>query len=177
MKSTLAMAISVAIHEASVNAGYPEDDYFHRFVSLDETDFRFSPRYPDLQKPRSEHVLMIEVLVSSETADDRKRSLLSAIVTCLQAAGSDPNDVMVFFGEMDHRHREVTPGGLLGRGRLGRIARLGVTASTRSAAAGNPSVMPVVSRPVHRVRVGSWFARARLRTARLLVGRCSSPTE
>jgi phenylpyruvate tautomerase PptA (4-oxalocrotonate tautomerase family) len=94
-------AVSAAIHEASVSAGYPEDDHFQRFISLDEADLRFSPRYPDLQKPRSEHVLMIEVLVSSGTADDRKRSLLSAIVARLEAAGSDPNDVMVFFGEID----------------------------------------------------------------------------
>jgi phenylpyruvate tautomerase PptA (4-oxalocrotonate tautomerase family) len=94
-------AISAAIHEASVSAGYPEDDHFQRFISLDEADFRFSPRYPDLQKPRSEHVLMIEVLVSSGTADGRKRALLSALVTRLEAAGTDPNDVMVFFGEID----------------------------------------------------------------------------
>ena len=57
--------------------------------------------FPDLQKPRSEHVLMIEVLLSSGTEEDRKRLLLSAIVTRLQAAGTDPNDVMVFFGEID----------------------------------------------------------------------------
>ena len=83
-------AISAAIHEASVSAGYPDDDHFQRFISLEEADLRISPLYPDLQKPRSEHVLMIEVLVSSGTAEDRKRSLLSAIVTRLQAAGTDP---------------------------------------------------------------------------------------
>jgi phenylpyruvate tautomerase PptA (4-oxalocrotonate tautomerase family) len=94
-------AISAAIHEASVSAGYPEDDHFQRFISLNEADLRISPRYPDLQKPRSEHVLMIEALVSSGTTEDKKRSLLSAIVTRLQAAGTDPNDVMVFFGEID----------------------------------------------------------------------------
>ena len=33
--------------------------------------------------------------------EDRKRSLLSAIVTRLKAAGTDPNDVMVLFGEID----------------------------------------------------------------------------
>jgi hypothetical protein len=27
-------AISAAIHEASVSAGYPEDDHFQRFISL-----------------------------------------------------------------------------------------------------------------------------------------------
>jgi hypothetical protein len=73
-------------------------------ISLQEADLRISPLYPDLQKPRSEHVLMIEALLSSGTGEDRKRSLLAAIVTRLQAAGTDPNDVMVFFGEIDDRH-------------------------------------------------------------------------
>ena len=68
-------AISAAIHEASVSAGYPEDDHFQRFIALEEADLRISPLYPDLQKPRSEHVLMIEVMVSSGTKADRKRSL------------------------------------------------------------------------------------------------------
>jgi hypothetical protein len=94
-------AISAAIHDASVSAGYPEDDHFQRFICLEEVDLRISPVYPDLPKPRSEHVLMIEVLLSSGTEEDRKRALLTAIVARLQAAGTDPNDVMVFFGEID----------------------------------------------------------------------------
>jgi len=94
-------AISAAIHEASVSAGYPDDDHFLRFICLEKADFRVSPFYPDLSEPRSKRVLMIEVLVSSGTEQSRKRSLLSAIVTRLQAAGTDPNDVMVFFGEID----------------------------------------------------------------------------
>ena len=94
-------AISAAIHEASVSAGYPDDDHFLRFICLEKADFRVSPRYPDLSEPRSKRVLMIEVLVSSGTEQTRKRTLLSAIVTRLQAAGTDPNDVMVFFGEID----------------------------------------------------------------------------
>jgi hypothetical protein len=94
-------AISAAIHDASVSVGYPEDDHFQRFISLEQADFRVNPLYPDLQKPRSEKVLMIEAVLSSGTADDKKRSLLSAIVARLQAAGTDPNDVMVFFGEID----------------------------------------------------------------------------
>ena len=94
-------AISAAIHEASVSAGYPEEDHFQRFISLDEPDLRISPCYPDLQKPRSERVLMIEAQLSSGTNEDRKRSLLSAIVTRLQVSGIDPDDVMVFYSEID----------------------------------------------------------------------------
>jgi phenylpyruvate tautomerase PptA (4-oxalocrotonate tautomerase family) len=62
-------AISCAIHEASVKAGYPDDD--------------------------------IEVLVSSGTDVDRKKRLLAALVEALDGAGTDPNDIMVFFGEID----------------------------------------------------------------------------
>ena len=103
-------AISAAIHDASVSSGYPEDDHFQRFICLEEADLRISPRYPDLEKSRSEHVLMIEALVSSGTEDDRKRSLLSAIVTRLHAAGTDPNDVMVFFGEIDRASSSFSGG-------------------------------------------------------------------
>ncbi len=44
---------------------------------------------------------MIEAVLSSGTGEQRKRSLLSAIVARLQAAGTDSNDIMVFFGEID----------------------------------------------------------------------------
>jgi hypothetical protein len=37
--------ISAAIHEASISAGYPEDDHFQRFISLEEADLRISPLY------------------------------------------------------------------------------------------------------------------------------------
>jgi phenylpyruvate tautomerase PptA (4-oxalocrotonate tautomerase family) len=94
-------AISRALHEASVNAGYPEDDMFQRFLCLDHADLRVDPSYPGLPKPRTEKMLMIEVLVSSGTDSVRKRCLLAALVETLHATGTDPNDVMVFFGEVD----------------------------------------------------------------------------
>ena len=94
--------LSRAIHAASVVAGYPEDDLFQRFLSLDPSDLRVDPYYPALPKPRSDQMLMIEVLVSSGTDTGRKRSLVTALVEKLgQAAGIDPNDVMVFFLETD----------------------------------------------------------------------------
>jgi hypothetical protein len=72
---------------------------------LEEADLRISPLYPDLQEPRSEHALMIEVLVSSGTRQGLRKTgsahFFPRFVTRLQAAGTDPNDVMVFFGEID----------------------------------------------------------------------------
>jgi len=94
-------SISRAIHQASISAGYPEDDMFQRFFCLEQDDLRVDLNYPGLPKPRTEKMLMIEVLVSSGTDAARKARLLAALVETLNDAGTDPNDVMVFFGEID----------------------------------------------------------------------------
>ena len=57
--------------------------------------------YPALPKPRTDQMLMIEVLASSGTDTDRKRGLVAALVEKLGEAGIDPNDIMVFFLETD----------------------------------------------------------------------------
>jgi hypothetical protein len=43
--------LSRTIHAASVVAGYPEDDVFQRFLSLDPSDLRVDLYYPALPKP------------------------------------------------------------------------------------------------------------------------------
>jgi hypothetical protein len=94
-------AISRAIHEASVKAGYADDDMFQRFLCLGQADLRVDLHYPGLPKPRTEKMLMIEVLVSSGTDAGRKTRLLATLVEALDAADTDPNDIMVFFQEID----------------------------------------------------------------------------
>jgi phenylpyruvate tautomerase PptA (4-oxalocrotonate tautomerase family) len=93
--------ISSATHAASIAAGYPRDDVFQRFLSLDRSDFRVDPYYPGLPRPRTDQMLMIEVLVSSGTDTARKQALVAALVENLGEAGVDPNDIMVFFLETD----------------------------------------------------------------------------
>jgi Tautomerase enzyme len=93
--------LSRAIHAASTIAGYPEDDLFQRFLSLEPSDLRVDLYYPALSKPRTDQMLMIEVLVSSGTNTDRKNRLVAALVDKLGEAGIDPNDIMVFFLETD----------------------------------------------------------------------------
>jgi hypothetical protein len=93
--------LSRAIHAASVAAGYPEDDLFQRFLSLGSSDFRVDRYYPALPKPRTDQMLMIEVLASSGTDTNRKEGLVAALVEKLGEAGIDPNDIMVFFLETD----------------------------------------------------------------------------
>ena len=72
--------LSRAIYAASIAAGYPEDDLFRRFLSLGPSDFRVDLYYPALPKPRTDQMLMIEVLVSSGTDTDRKKGLVAALV-------------------------------------------------------------------------------------------------
>ena len=93
--------LSRAIHAASIAAGYPEDDLFQRFHSLRPNDFKVDLYYPALPKPRTDQILMIEVLISSGTDTDRKKGLVAALVEKLSEAGIDPNDIMVFFLETD----------------------------------------------------------------------------
>ena len=105
-------AISAAIHAASVSAGYPQNDMFQRFFSLEADDLLIDPTYPDLPKPRTEGLLMIEVVVSSGTATSQKQALLAALIARLDAVGVDANDVMVFFGEIDRASSSFANGQL-----------------------------------------------------------------
>jgi hypothetical protein len=103
--------LSRAIHAASIAAGYPEDDFFQRFLALDPGDLRVDPHYPDLPKPRTNQLLLIEVLLSTGTQISRKKKLVGDLVEKLAEAGVDANDVMVFFVETD-RTRGSFGGGL-----------------------------------------------------------------
>ena len=105
-------AISRALHDASVKAGYADDDLFQRFLCLEQADLRVDLNYPGLPKPRTERMLMIEVLVSSGTDGGRKTRLLAALVEALEGAGTDPNDVMVFFQEIDRANSSFGGGHL-----------------------------------------------------------------
>jgi hypothetical protein len=93
--------LSRAIHAASIAAGYPEADFFQRFLLLAPSDSRVDLYYPALPKPRTDQMLMIEVMVSSGTETNRKKGLVADLVQKLGEAGIDPNDIMVFFLETD----------------------------------------------------------------------------
>jgi Tautomerase enzyme len=94
--------LTKAIHAASIVAGYPEDDLFQRFLSLGPSDLKVDLYYPALPKPRTDQMLMIEVLVSSSGTDTkRKKGLVAPLVEKLGEAGIAPNDIMVFFLETD----------------------------------------------------------------------------
>ena len=105
-------AISAAIRAASVSAGYPQNDMFQRFFSLEADDLLIDPTYPGLAKPRTEDLLMIEVQVSSGTGTKQKHGLLAALIARLDAVGVDRNDLMVFFVEIDRASSSFANGQL-----------------------------------------------------------------
>jgi hypothetical protein len=56
------------------------------FFLLERADLKVDLNYPGLPKPRTEKMLMIEVLVSSGTDAERKTRLLAALVEALDGA-------------------------------------------------------------------------------------------
>jgi hypothetical protein len=104
--------ISAAIHAASVSAGYPQNDMFQRFFRLETNDLLIDSTYPGLAKPRTDELLMIEVLVSSGTEAKQKHALLAALIARLDVVGVDRNDVMVFFSEIDRTSSSFANGQL-----------------------------------------------------------------
>ena len=104
--------LSAAIHAASVAAGYPHNDMFQRFFTLQAEDLRIDPTYPGLPKLRTDEVLMIEVVVSSGTVTMQKHDLLAALLVGLNSVGVDGNDIMVFFSEIDRTSSSFANGEL-----------------------------------------------------------------
>jgi len=93
--------ISTAIHNASITTGYPANDLFQRFITLDEESLFIDPTYPDLEQPRSDNFLLIEVGLSAGSPDARKQLLLTSLVAALTQIGLDANDLMILFSEFD----------------------------------------------------------------------------
>ncbi len=93
--------ISAAIHAASVTTGYPHNDLFQRFITLDEDSLVVDATYPDLEQPRSDNFLLIEAVLSSGSPDARKHLLLESLVHELESVGFDSNDLMILFSEID----------------------------------------------------------------------------
>ena len=88
-----------AVHAALVASGVPAADRFQRVIELDAADFRVDARYPDLATDRSADFVLIEILWSTGRSVKVKRKLLEDLMAGLEAAGRDPDDVMVVFKE------------------------------------------------------------------------------
>lgn len=94
-------AVLSAVHQALVaSAGMPQEDRFHRVLELDNEDFRFDAKYPDLSSPRSDDFVLIEILFSVGRSVKVKRKILADLVARLtRDPGINPEHVMVVFKE------------------------------------------------------------------------------
>ena len=57
-----------SVHAALVAAGVNPNDRFHRVLELEADDFRFDPRFPDLQSERTDDFVLIEILLGVGSA-------------------------------------------------------------------------------------------------------------
>lgn len=88
-----------AVHAALVSSGVPGTDKFQRVIELEADDFRFDPGYPDLQSPRNDDFVLIEILWSVGRSVKVKKKLLEELMGTLARSGFNPENVMVCFKE------------------------------------------------------------------------------
>lgn len=98
--SAFKSAVLAAVHQALVSSGVPEADRFHRVLELDGDDFRFDPNYPDLNSPRTDDFVLIEILLSVGRSVKIKKKILADLIAQLaKDPGLNPENVMVVFKE------------------------------------------------------------------------------
>jgi phenylpyruvate tautomerase PptA (4-oxalocrotonate tautomerase family) len=88
-----------AVHAALVSAGLHEPDKFQRVLELESDDFRFDTTYPDVKTARNEDFALIEILWSVGRSVKVKKKLLEELMSTLDHAGIDTENVMVCFKE------------------------------------------------------------------------------
>jgi phenylpyruvate tautomerase PptA (4-oxalocrotonate tautomerase family) len=92
-------AVLDGVHEALVKVGVPADDRFQRVLELDAEDFRFDPRYPDVEGARDQDFVLIVVLWSVGRSVKVKKTFLQSLMQSLSANGLRAENVMVVFKE------------------------------------------------------------------------------
>ncbi len=88
-----------AVHAALVASGVPPADKFQRVIELDAEDFRFDRQYPDLNSPRTDDFVLLEILWSVGRSVKVRRKLLDELMDTLGRAGLERENVMIVFKE------------------------------------------------------------------------------
>ena len=83
-----------------VASGAHPGDRFHRVIELAAEDFQFDPTFPDLETPRTDDFVLIEILLGVGRSVKIKRSILEAVVARLTEGGLNPEHVMVVFQDV-----------------------------------------------------------------------------
>lgn len=91
--------VLAAVHGALVASGVNPNDRFHRVLELAPEDFQYDSTFPDLQRPRTEDFVLVEVLLGVGRSVKVKKAILSGLMERLAADGFDPDNFMVVFQE------------------------------------------------------------------------------
>jgi phenylpyruvate tautomerase PptA (4-oxalocrotonate tautomerase family) len=89
-----------AVHAALVNAGVNQNDKFHRVLELDQDNFRYDPRFPDLQSDRNDDFVLIEILLGIGRSVKVKKQILHDMMQGLTREGFNSENVMVVFQDV-----------------------------------------------------------------------------
>ena len=92
--------VLAAVHASLVSAGVNPNDRFHRILELEAENFQFDLTFPDLQRPRTNDFVLIEVLLGVGRSVKVKKTILSGLMERLAAEGFDTENVMVIFQEI-----------------------------------------------------------------------------
>ena len=76
-----------AVHAALVASSVPATDVFQRVLALAPADFRFDPRYPDLDSDRPPTFVLVEVRWSVGRSVQVKRALLRRLMASVAVGG------------------------------------------------------------------------------------------
>ena len=69
-------------------------------LELEEENFQFDPRFPDVQTHRTNDFVLIEILLGVGRSVKVKRQVLAGIVERLSKSNFDPENVMVVFQDV-----------------------------------------------------------------------------
>lgn len=92
-------AVFDAVQEALLQAGVPKANKFHRFLEMEQEDFRFDGEFPDARRVRDDNFILIEILWSTGRSVLIKKKVLEILVQQLRSVSIDPENVMVSFQE------------------------------------------------------------------------------
>jgi phenylpyruvate tautomerase PptA (4-oxalocrotonate tautomerase family) len=67
---------------------------------LETENFQFDPRFPDLQRDRTDDFVLVEVLLGVGRSVKVKKAILSSLMERVASEGFDPENFMVIFQEV-----------------------------------------------------------------------------
>jgi phenylpyruvate tautomerase PptA (4-oxalocrotonate tautomerase family) len=92
--------VLTAIHSALVDGGVHHNDRFHRVLELDEQNFQYDARFPDVRTARTNDFILVEILLGAGRSVEVKKQIVGGVTRRLEAIGFDSENLMVCFQDV-----------------------------------------------------------------------------